>query len=116
MLVFTSKPSIFFQLVLTFLSVGATLHHTAFNRGVQLNAVEGPDVQRQSQLNGFEQHQEENMDNINKPNNDTFGTLLKWGLGITAVYCLLPPDVKENVGKFLYQLSDAMVANQRRKA
>jgi hypothetical protein len=51
------------------------------------------------------------MDNINKPTNNTFGTLLAWGLGGVIAWNLLPPDVKENVGKFLYQLSDALVAN-----
>ena len=32
-----------------------------------------------------------------KSNNATLATLLKWGLGITAVYCLLPQDAKENL-------------------
>jgi hypothetical protein len=67
-------------------------------------------------LNDFEQQQEENMDNINKPTHNTFGTLLAWGLGITAVYCLLPQDAKETVGTILNQVNNAVVAGQRRKA
>jgi hypothetical protein len=56
------------------------------------------------------------MENINKANNKSFGTFLKWGLGITVAYNLLPEDAKENIGKFLYQVNYAMVASQRRKA
>jgi len=56
------------------------------------------------------------METVNKANNNTLGTLLKWGLGITAVYCLLPEDAKENIGKFINQVNYALVASQRRKA
>lgn len=56
------------------------------------------------------------MDNINKSNNDTFGTLLAWGLGGFIIWNLLPPSFKENTEQFLYKLSDVKVANQRRKA
>ena len=56
------------------------------------------------------------MENVNKANNNSVGTLLKWGLGITAVYCLLPQDAKENIGIFLDQVNNAVVAGQRRKA
>jgi hypothetical protein len=55
------------------------------------------------------------MENINKANNSSIETFLKWGLGITAVYCLLPQDAKENVGKFLYQISNAVAESRRRK-
>jgi hypothetical protein len=56
------------------------------------------------------------MDNINKPTNNTFGTLLALGLGGVIAWNLLPPDAKENVGKFLYQVNNALVVSQRRKA
>jgi hypothetical protein len=56
------------------------------------------------------------MENINKANNSSIETFLKWGLGITAVYCLLPQDAKENIGIFLDQVNNAVVAGQRRKA
>jgi len=56
------------------------------------------------------------METIKKPTNDTFGTLLKWGLGTFILWNLLPPDVKENAGKFLYQVSNTVAAEQRRKA
>ena len=42
------------------------------------------------------------MENVNKANNNSVGTLLKWGLGITAAYFLLPEDAKETVGNFFY--------------
>lgn len=59
------------------------------------------------------------MENTKQPNNDTFGTLCKWGLGGFAVWGLwglLPSSAKENVGRFLYQVSDILADSQRRKA
>jgi len=56
------------------------------------------------------------MVNVNKANNSSIETFLKWGLGITAVYCLLPQDTKETVGNILYQVNNALVTSQRRKA
>jgi hypothetical protein len=55
------------------------------------------------------------MENVNKANNNSIETFLKWGLGIAAVYCLLPQDAKETVEKILYQVSNAMATTQRRK-
>ena len=52
------------------------------------------------------------METNNKANNNTFGTLLAWGVGGFIVWNLLPPSVKENAGKLLYQLSDNMAASQ----
>jgi tetratricopeptide (TPR) repeat protein len=40
------------------------------------------------------------METINKANNNTLGTLLKWGLGITVAYSLLPQNARENMGKY----------------
>ena len=56
------------------------------------------------------------MENVNKANNNSVGTLLKWVLGITAAYFLLPEDAKETVGKNFYQVNNALVASQSRKA
>jgi hypothetical protein len=35
------------------------------------------------------------METVNKANNNTLGTLLKWGLGTTVTYSLLPQDARE---------------------
>ena len=35
------------------------------------------------------------METVNKANNNTLGTLLKWGLGTTVTYSLLPQDTRE---------------------
>ena len=59
------------------------------------------------------------MDNARQPNNDTGGTLLKWGLGGLAVWglwTLIPSSVKENTSRFLYQVSAELTDYQRRKA
>ena len=56
------------------------------------------------------------METLNKANNNSLGTLLKWALGITVAYCLLPEDAKETVGTILNQVNNAVVAGQRRKA
>jgi len=56
------------------------------------------------------------MENVNKANNNSVGTILKWGLGITAAYFLLPEGAKETVGNIFYQVNNALVAAQRRAA
>jgi len=55
------------------------------------------------------------METLNKANNNSLGTLLKWALGITVAYCLLPEDAKETVGTILNQVNNAVVEGQRRK-
>ena len=56
------------------------------------------------------------MENVNKANNNSVGILLKWGLGITAAYFLLPEDAKETVGNIFYQVNNALIATQHRAA
>lgn len=41
---------------------------------------------------------------------------LKWGLGGWLVWNLLPPESKENIRLWLYQLNMELAASQRRKA
>jgi len=55
------------------------------------------------------------MENVNKANNSSIETFLKWGLGITVAYSLLPQDAKETIRKILYQVSNTIAANQRQK-
>jgi hypothetical protein len=57
------------------------------------------------------------MDNTKPSNqNNPLGTALKWGVGGWIVWNLLPPESKDNILRWLYELSTELAVAQRRKA
>ena len=57
------------------------------------------------------------MDNTKPLNqNNPLDTALKWGVGGLIVWSLLPPESKENIRHWIYELNVELAASQRRKA